>query len=149
VLKKIPAKNSTNNIKNIAGNKKIISATTEIFANILANSKNELFKKKLQKMLNEVEQYAEKLKKNLTFLQLNDYKSSVKKFLQEIVKHTYTLGEGKYWDKKGKQKVLNLIRKVDNSLEELTRLFVKVESNRLRILSKLEEIKGMLVDLYK
>ena len=40
-----------------------------------------------------------------------------------------------------------MVKKVDVELDELTREFTHLEDNRLKILKKLDDIKGLLIDI--
>ena len=41
-----------------------------------------------------------------------------------------------------------MVRTVDDKLEELTRLFLRNQLSGLELVSRLDEIRGMLLDLY-
>lgn len=118
------------------------------FKNYLEDFQKEKDKNKLKNLFEEIEKEKEKLAKTCTFSNLKTYKEKVKEFLNIALKNVYSLKEEKACDRKGRKKILYLIKCVDKSLEELTKEFFKENINKVKIMEKLEEIKGMLIDIY-
>ena len=50
-------------------------------------------------------------------------------------------------DRRGRHRVYSLVKKVDKELDELTKDFLDIEGNRIKILQRLDDIKGMLLDV--
>ena len=76
------------------------------------------------------------------------YRDLVKKFMTEAVGSMYDLESNTGWDRKGRQKVYTLVKKIDAEMEELTEYVRHGQEKQLNILEKLGSIRGMLVDLY-
>lgn len=51
-------------------------------------------------------------------------------------------------DKKGRHRVYGIIRQVDDTLDELARELVKDEKDHIAILSRIDEIRGLLLDIF-
>ncbi|MCM8824019.1 MAG: YaaR family protein [Candidatus Omnitrophica bacterium] len=118
------------------------------FKKDLQTSLKEELRKKLSHLLKDIETQGENLINRRTLEDLEKYKSLVKNFLNTVVKNIYLLKEKVEFGPKGKQNVLVLVENIDKSLEELIKLVLNKETNKLKILEKLGEIKGLLIDLY-
>ena len=70
------------------------------------------------------------------------YKEKVQEFLNFVIRNIYKIEEiyGKRIDYK-------IVRTINNELEELFESFLKEELPKLYLLSKLDEIRGLIIDL--
>lgn len=100
----------------------------------------------LDELFSEISKEGEILRKKLTFEELKKYKDLIQKFLEEVISKSYQILEERSINRRG-EKIFNLVRKIDQSLDELTKMFLNKEENQLNILAKLNEIKGLLIDL--
>ncbi|MGM0471061.1 MAG: YaaR family protein [Bacillota bacterium] len=105
-------------------------------------------KERLDQLLADIDQQGQKLGHQRTFKELVRYKNMVKQFMKEAVDQMYEVKEEYSGYRSGNHKVYNLVEKVDESLEELTDLVLSEQEAQLEILDRLDEIKGMLVDIY-
>ncbi|PRX26443.1 hypothetical protein BX659_12033 [Orenia metallireducens] len=103
-------------------------------------------KGKLDELLEMIDQQGERLNKHRTFRELIRYKKMVKQFVKETVGQMYDVQED-YSPMQGK--VHTIVKSVDKSLEDLTKMILDEQSSQLDILGKLDEVRGMLVDLYR
>ena len=100
---------------------------------------------KLDELLELIDEQGEKLSKHRTFDELVRYKKMIGNFVEEAVNKMYHLNED-YSTVKGK--LYSLVETVDESLEELTEMVLSEQESQMEILDKLDEIRGLLVDLY-
>jgi uncharacterized protein YaaR (DUF327 family) len=102
----------------------------------------------LDLVLAELDASGERLAAAQSFDELDKYKALVKEFMQKV-----TQGMGKLYFSDGGQgkqaKVHVILQKVDLELDRLAQDLVKRQASQLRILEKLDQIRGLLLDLYK
>ena len=140
-------KHDLNTVLSTQGNQKIKSTTVKkTFLEELKQVHGEETKARLDQLLDLIDQQGEKLAKHRTFKEFVKYKKMVSSFVEEVVDKMYQVKED-YSPAQGK--VYNLVNKVDQSLEELTEMIVDDQSAQLEILDKLDEMRGLLVDLYR
>ncbi|MCK8817092.1 YaaR family protein [Natroniella sulfidigena] len=140
-------KHDLNTVLSTQGNQKIKSTTVKkTFLEELKQVHGEETKARLDQLLDLIDQQGEKLAKHRTFKEFVKYKKMVSSFVEEVVDKMYQVKED-YSPIQGK--VYNLVNKVDQSLEELTEMIVDDQSAQLEILDKLDEMRGLLVDLYR
>ncbi|MHB1167275.1 MAG: YaaR family protein [Carboxydocellales bacterium] len=102
----------------------------------------------LENLLKDIEKQGARLANNQTVRELKIYKELVKKFLKGAVGKTYQLKEEAGWDRRGKYKMYTMIQNIDTHIEELTKMVLEEQSDHLEVLGKIDEIKGMLMDIY-
>lgn len=125
-----------------------VSQRVPKFGDILSEKETEHWREKCAKLLQKVDGGAEKLRRFMSFDALTEYKETVRAFLEETIGHTYRVKEERLTDRKGRQKVLSLIKKVDEHLETLTKEFLEKPGSNFQLLRRLDEIRGILVDMY-
>jgi hypothetical protein len=79
---------------------------------------------------------------------LKNYKHSIKEFLKKIEKKLYKVKEDIDMDNETPR--LHVIAEVvDNKIKEITDSLMNKEKNTLFYASRVEEINGLLLDLYR
>ena len=71
----------------------------------------------------------------------------IKDFLNEVVYRSHKFSRENFLDRKGRHRVYGLIRLIDSNLDELARELVKDEKDHIAILSRIGEIRGLLLDI--
>ncbi|MBM7588166.1 uncharacterized protein YaaR (DUF327 family) [Bacillus pakistanensis] len=123
---------------------------------LVANKFGALVQKQNQKMkvehlgrlLSDIEVAGERLSRSRTFKDLAKYKTLVKRFLREAVDYGMDLKESHTWNQYGEGRKLTIIETVDEILIQLSEDLFQKESASIDILSRLGEIKGLLINLY-
>ncbi len=102
----------------------------------------------LTQMMEEITRQGEKLAKHRDIKDMRRYRTLVKDFLNEIVNRSHAFSRENFLDRKGRHRVYGIIRLVDQNLDELAQELVKDEQDNLAILSKIGEIRGLLLDIF-
>jgi uncharacterized protein YaaR (DUF327 family) len=75
-----------------------------------------------------------------------EYKKAVRNFINYVVENAFEI-EKTQTRRLGRQKIYSQIRVIDSKLEELAAAILSGQTSQLERVSKLDEIKGLLVDL--
>jgi len=118
------------------------------FTKVLDKITHREYHEDLQRLIAEVDKMARKLTKSCTVSDLKKYKRAVKNFLKETIARAYQAHDEAGWDCSGRHKLYVLIKKVDQNLEDLSQQVLEKQAETLSILKKLDEIRGLLVDMY-
>ncbi|ADL67668.1 YaaR family protein [Thermoanaerobacterium thermosaccharolyticum] len=102
----------------------------------------------IDKMLNEIDDAAEKLKENLNLDNLLIYKKKVKEFLQSSINGMFRRNKRESISLNGRKKIYTIVDKVNEKLEMMTKEFIEGNKKNIDLLSAIEEIRGLLVDIY-
>ncbi|MDI9442284.1 MAG: YaaR family protein [Firmicutes bacterium] len=122
------------------------AAVEPVFEQVLQEERTEELD--LTEALAEIDEYAERFKKNPSMQNLLRYKKKVRAFLQFLVKQSYAVEERVFYDPHGRRRLLMQVQTIDAKLEELTRSFLTKQDDSLDLLGRLDEIRGLLLDLY-
>lgn len=145
---KIEPINGQNNIPKIERvknqNKKTINTT---FKEKLENLKQEQIRDELKTLFSKIEGQTSKLQDRLFIEDLVEYKKLVRDFLDISVNNSHIFYKENSLDRRGRHRIYSIVKKVDTELDELTKDFLDIENNRLRILNRLDDIKGLLLDI--
>lgn len=90
----------------------------------------------------------QKLTQSMSVADVLDYKHMVRSFLKSTFGLSRHMQEDTVWDYSGRPKVMARITKIDKALEELGEQVLKDQVKPLEILSKIDEIRGLIVDLF-
>lgn len=102
----------------------------------------------LGKLMDLVHEAGDKLKENPKIEFVQAYKRAVRDFVHYIVEHSYSL-ERRESRRKLDQRIYYRIAVIDDSLEKLGAEILRNQRDKLEILRKIDEINGMLVDLFR
>ncbi len=119
------------------------------FLKELDDATEEQVKKSLDQLIEELSQQAKILAEHRTFDELNKYKTLVKDFMKQAIQKIYSVkvsDSSKFMIKR--KKVYIMVEMVDVELEKLTQKILNQHAETIEILSALDKIRGMLVDMY-
>ena len=81
-------------------------------------------------------------------LQLKRYKEMVAEFMYEAVRFAYEFKKQSTLDARGRHRMYALIKRINQKLEELTQQMLSGEADNLAVMAAVDELRGMLLDLY-
>ncbi|MBG9544716.1 hypothetical protein ABE29_18720 [Cytobacillus firmus] len=129
-------------------NKKNVPAESVTFQAVMSKGRQNALYEKLTKMVEQIEGQGKKLAENRTVDELRRYKKMVKEFMDEAVHNGLQLEEHRGFNRRGRTKIYKIVKEVDRKLIDLTNAVLDKEKNSLDILSKVGEIKGLLINIY-
>lgn len=103
---------------------------------------------RLVAMMEEITQQGDRISKKMDVRDMKRYRSLIKEFMNEVVFRSHKFSRENFLDKKGRHRVYGIIKQVDDTLDELAKELVKDEADHLAILSKIGEIRGLLLDIF-
>ncbi|MBO8142558.1 MAG: YaaR family protein [Firmicutes bacterium] len=103
----------------------------------------------IETMLAEVDQAAAQLKASGSLEALRAYKEALSRAVAAAVGRMYRVETETGFARGGRRRLLYIVRVLDLRLEELTRLLMAREKDNLAIVARLDEIRGLLLDLYR
>lgn len=124
-----------------------VEKTEGYFSSDLLKQQKNQSTERLRAMFDQIEESGKRLSSTPTYSELKRYKDLVKKFIGEAVGNMYELESKNSWDRRGRQKVFSLIKKVDDTLAEMAEDVRVGQERQLNIMEKHGIIRGILVDL--
>ncbi|ADL06810.1 YaaR family protein [Thermosediminibacter oceani] len=117
------------------------------FQEILRSAREVCAKEQLEGMLASIEEQGRRLVKTMSLADLKKYREMLARFLRQCVESGLDLKEERFFTRYGRQKVLTAVKIVDRKLMELAELILS-KSDAVKVLAIVDEIRGLLLDLY-
>lgn len=128
---------------------KQVQQTEGDFKFILASNIEEAeLANRLNAMMEEIVMQGDKLVKRMDVKDMKHYRTLIKEFMNEIVNRTHKFSRENFLDRRGRHRVYGIVRLVDEKLDELAQELVKDEKDKLSILAKVDEIRGLILDIF-
>jgi uncharacterized protein len=103
---------------------------------------------RLNTLMEEITMQGNKLSKRMDVRDMKKYRSLLKEFMNEIINRSHEFSRENFLDRKGRHRVYGIIKLVNETLDQLAMELVKDEKDHIAILSKIGEIKGLLMDIF-
>ncbi|MDE7205794.1 MAG: YaaR family protein [Lachnospiraceae bacterium] len=103
---------------------------------------------RLNLMMQEITMQGDKIVKRMDVTDMKKYRALIKEFMNEIVNRSHKFSRENFLDRRGRHRVYGIIRLVDEKLDELAQELVKEECDKIAILAKVDEIRGLLLDIF-
>ena len=102
---------------------------------------------RLQVMMEEITMQGKKLGKHMDVRDMKHYRKLIQEFMNEIVNRSHKFSRENFLDRRGRHRVYGMIKRVDEVLDELAGELIKDEKDAIAILDKVDEIRGLLLDI--
>jgi len=102
---------------------------------------------RLRALANEIVEQGKKLSDKIDIRELRAYKKMIAGFLDEAVGNSRKFSKQSFLDRRGRHKVYAIIKQVNEELDELTKEVLSGEKDRIMILKRLDDIKGLILDI--
>ena len=114
---------------------------------LISNIEEQGLQQRLSLMMEEITMQGKKLAKHMDIRDMKQYRALIKEFMNEIVSRSHKFSRENFLDRRGRHRVYGMVKLVDKSLDELATELIKDEKDHLTILNKIDEIRGMLLDI--
>ncbi len=114
---------------------------------LISNIEESELQTKLKGLLEEITAQGENIKKRRDIKEMKKYREMIKEFMNEITTRSHKFSRENFLDRRGRHRVYGMIRQVNSNLDELAAALLSEEQDSITILSKIDEIRGLLLDI--
>lgn len=114
---------------------------------LVSKLKESELKEKLGSLMEKIDEQGDRIARHMDITDMKKYRSLVKEFMNEVVTHSHEFSRENFLDRRGRHRVYGIVRLVDKNLDELAQELVKDEKDNIAVLSKVGEIRGLLLDI--
>ncbi len=114
---------------------------------LISNIEEQDLQEKLSEMMEDITVQGDKISKHMDIKDMRKYRELVKGFLNEVVNRSHKFSRENFLDRRGRHRVYGIIKLVDKNLDELASELVKDEKDHLAIIGKVDDIRGLLLDI--
>ncbi len=127
--------------------KKTVETEAPMFGKHLHRLDFENYEQRLASILDKINKQGDKMNSRVDIKDLQIYKKLVSEFLYEATCNSHKFEKQSFLDRRGQHRVFATIKKVNTELEELTQEVLKEEQEHIKVLQKLDDIRGLLLDI--
>ncbi len=130
------------------GTQRVQPSTETTFGHQLGRTLHGAHEERLLQLARDVEAQGKRLADRVDIPELKAYKRMVSTFLEEAVAGFGKFSKESFLDRRGRHRVYATVKTVNEKMEELTREVLKAEKDNLAIAGRIEDIRGLVLDLF-
>lgn len=136
-------------VRNAAGleDKKVSNNSRTTFKSHLRHFENHSAEERIKLLVGQIQEQGEKLSKKVDLRELKIYKSLISEFLDEALNNSRRFSKDSRLDRRGRFKVYATVKKINEELDALTNDVLNNEKDNIKILQRIEDIRGLVLDL--
>ncbi|WP_238915350.1 YaaR family protein [Clostridium sp. YIM B02555] len=129
----------------VTSERKVVSEKKD-FSRSFNQERQKKSEEQLNKMIDDIKKRGNKLITTKTYVDVVMYKKMIKEYLESILKFMYeTKKDISFWQ----TQYFVTVDTIDGKLEELTQGLLSDERENINIAATIDEIQGMIVDIYR
>ena len=130
------------------GAREVKEAGPSGFSRTLHDMSSEAHHQRLMQLKKDIEDQAERLVDRVNVKDYEKYRKLIREFLDEIVSNGYTFSrENAFTSRGGRHRYIATVETINKKLDELGKEVLSDQKDKLEILGKLDDIRGLLLDL--
>ena len=129
------------------GEKKVSSAPGSKFSSLMEKADDQGFDDRMKKLAEDIFEQGERLAKKIDVRDLKVYKSLIAEFLNEVTNNSHRFDKKSKMDRRGRLKVFVTVKNINEEVDSLTNEMLSKQADNIKILKKIEDIRGMILDL--
>ena len=102
---------------------------------------------KVDMLLSDITAQGNRIAQHMDIRDMKKYRGLIREFMNEVVFRSHKFSRENFLDRRGRHRVYGLIELIDSNLDELAQELVKDEKDHIAILSKIGEIRGLILDI--
>lgn len=115
---------------------------------LISKIDEEGLQERLNLLFQDITMQGKKISKHTDVKDMKRYRALIKDFLNEVVNRSHKFSRENFLDRRGRHRVYGIIRLIDENLDELAAELMKEEKDNIAILQKVDEIRGLLLDIF-
>ncbi|MGC5326776.1 YaaR family protein [Brevibacillus sp. SYSU BS000544] len=118
------------------------------FGDLVKGEGDRLTHDRLNQLLSDIERQGQVLARSRSVRDFYQYKSLVKRFMEEAVKFGVALEDRRGTNRRGRSRLYKIIKEVDGQLLQLAEELLSEQAPTIDLLARIGEIRGLLINLY-
>lgn len=139
--------NETTRAQSVDNTSKVSSSDDSFKFTLISNIEEKDLQQKLRTMMEDINEQGEKIARHMDIKDMRRYRELVKGFLNEVVSRSHEFSRENFLDRRGRHRVYGIVKLVDKNLDDLAGELVKDEKDHIAIVSRIDDIRGLLLDV--
>ena len=129
----------------VVADKKTVSSKMD-FSQNFSHARQQKSEQQLKDIMDDIKKKGNRLSITKCFADVKAYKNLIKEYLESVLKHMYEVKKDiSFWQ----TQYFITVETVNAKLEELTQMLLDGEKENLEVANTIDEISGLIVDIYK
>lgn len=111
------------------------------------NQLKEHYRGRVIDLFDEIDQQAACSFTNIDLANLEKYLGLIRELVNEVVNNAFSLKKECVWDKSGKQRIYSTVTVIDEKLDQLAANLLNRDIERIAFISRIDEIRGLVLDM--
>lgn len=139
--------NETTRAQSVDNTSKVSNGDDSFKFTLISNIEEKDLQQKLRTMMEDINEQGEKIARHMDIKDMRRYRELVKVFLNEVVSRSHEFSRENFLDRRGRHRVYGIVKLVDKNLDDLAGELVKDEKDHIAIVSRIDDIRGLLLDV--
>ena len=123
-----------------------MSGNKKDFSQSFNQARDRRSQEQLKQLIDDIKKKGNRLIITKTYIDVINYKKMIKEYLESVLKYMYeTKKDISFWQ----TQYFITVNTIDGKLEELTSAFLNGEMENINIAATVDEIQGLVVDIYR
>jgi len=102
---------------------------------------------RLAEMREDINRQGERLSDRVDVKEFEKYRRLIREFLDEIVSNGYTFSKEDAYGSRGRHRYIATVKVINEKLDELGKEVMKDQADKIDIIHKIDDIRGLLLDV--
>ncbi|HBU13055.1 MAG TPA: DUF327 domain-containing protein [Clostridiales bacterium] len=122
--------------------------TDLVFKSQLTNEKQSAYLKHVSDLVAQIQKQGKLLSERADMGELQKYREMITKLINETVSNGFVFEKEGRVGANGRSKIFAMIKKINDKLDEMTQKLLESEKENISLLDDIDDIRGLLVDMY-
>ena len=118
-----------------------------VFRRTLTDLTKEVHEARLVEMKNAIDEQGRLLGERVDIKEFEKYRRLIREFLDEIVSNGYTFLKEDAYASRGRHRYIATVKVINEKLDELGKEFINDQAEQIDLLHRIDDIRGLLLDL--
>jgi len=118
-----------------------------VFRRTLTDLSKDMYAARISDLKNEIDEQGKRLADRVDVKELEKYRKLIREFLDEIVSNGYTFSREDAYASRGRHRYIATVKIIDEKLDALGKEVLQEHADKIEILNKVDDIRGLLLDL--
>lgn len=118
------------------------------FRNMLSRTEDSNYEQRIEKLVQDIVKQGDVLAKKIDIRELKVYKKLISEFLDLALGNSRKFSKRNILDRRGRHKVFAIVKNINAELDLLTQEVLEGEKDNIRLLQRLADIRGLILDLF-
>jgi len=120
----------------------------ESFSNQLVRAQESSYEQHLERLVTDIVRQGEVLARKVDIRELKVYRKLISEFLALAVGNSKKFFKKSLLDRRGRHRVYAIVKTINEELDKLTEEVIKGETDNINLLKRLDDIRGLILDLF-